>query len=114
MLSEALRRPFGEVDVLDQASFVRHRSPRRESAPRLTREQALQALTDPSARLAPGLGQVHAARRDRRGGRGRGHDAWAAARAGGEIASRANGVSAMPDMDLLLARARSATSSRIC
>lgn len=81
---------------------------------RLTREQLLQALTDPSARLAPGYGQVSLTLKNGQKLQGllreetdtmiavedatRGLQRVQLA----EVATRTNGVSAMPDMKLLL------------
>jgi putative heme-binding domain-containing protein len=81
---------------------------------RLTREQLLQALIEPSARLAPGYGQVSLTLKNGQKVQGllreetdtiiavedttRGLQRVPLS----DVASRVNGVSAMPDMDLLL------------
>jgi quinoprotein glucose dehydrogenase len=81
---------------------------------RLSREQLLQSLIDPSARLAPGFGQVSVTLKNGQTLEGILREETASMIAvedttrglqrvqTAEIASRTNGVSAMPDMDLLL------------
>ena len=83
-------------------------------ATRLTREQMLQALIDPGARLAPGYGQVSLTLKNGQKLQGMLREetettiAVEDATRGlqrvqvSDIASRANGASAMPDMDALL------------
>jgi putative membrane-bound dehydrogenase-like protein len=81
---------------------------------RLTREQLLQALVDPSARLSPGYGQVSLTLKNGQKLQGLLREETDTAIAVedatrglqrvqlSEVASRVNGVSAMPDMDALL------------
>jgi putative heme-binding domain-containing protein len=83
-------------------------------ASRLTHEQLLQALTDPSARIAPGYGVVMLTLKNGQKLQGtlrEETDAMVAVEDAtrglqrvpvSDIASRTNGTSAMPDMDLLL------------
>jgi putative heme-binding domain-containing protein len=83
-------------------------------AGRLTREQLLQSLIDPSARLAPGYGQVALTLKNGQKLQGLLREETETTIGvdegkGGvqrvpasDVASRVNGVSAMPDMDLLL------------
>jgi putative heme-binding domain-containing protein len=81
---------------------------------RLTRQQLLESLLDPSARLAPGFGQVSVTLKDGQKVEGTLREESATALAiedasrglqrvqVSEIASRTNGMSAMPPMGLLL------------
>jgi putative heme-binding domain-containing protein len=81
---------------------------------RLNRDQLLQSLIDPSARLAPGFGQVSVTLKNGQKLEGTLREETATMIAVedttrglqrvqlSEVATRTNGVSAMPDMDLLL------------
>jgi putative heme-binding domain-containing protein len=85
---------------------------------RLTRELIVQSLVDPSAKLAPGFGQVSVTLKNGQKLQGTLREETATAIAVedatrglqrvqvSDIASRTNGASAMPDMDLLLTPAQ--------
>jgi quinoprotein glucose dehydrogenase len=80
----------------------------------LSRQQLLEALIDPSARLAPGYGQVSVTLKDGRKLEGTLREETAAVLAieditqglqrvnVSDVATRTNGVSAMPNMGMLL------------